>query len=769
MMHTIPRLFSSIFLFGISAATALAEDAPGVSKIISSEETKQLKAIRDGIGEIKGLDQLYQDRKHPNGLPYHIYIPKQLKAGVSYPLVTFLHGHTDLTIDTHKGFPKGVWSLPEIQQAHPHILFVPRHRNEKDHWAKDEYRAMTLQALDDFIVELNDDPETANIDVDRLYLTGFSRGGQGTWNFIRSFPNKFAAAIPLSGFSHGPQNSAEAEDIKHIPTWIFNGDGDRGVQGSRISFKALHEAGASDVRYHEYQSQGHVIDDFAYFTPGFMDWLFAQKKLSQLQIARIFSDHAVLQQGVQIPIWGQAEPGARVTVAFAGQSKATTAGDDGAWSLELAALQTHSTGNRMTVTSGGSKLEIRDLLVGEVWYASGQSNMQMTLAACAKRLEVVGEVVAASNSRLIRTVRIDNPDTEHELDELPAAVAWQIDTAENRRGQSAAAFFFARELHDALDVPIGIIESSWGGKPIEGFIPRQEFENRGKLKPILDLADAGDFEKLKQIEGGVIIRNTAGRPGRIFHSRIAPIAPYAVKGFIWYQGESNAGTGEDPRNYRHKMEALVAGWRLAWKRPELPFYFVQLPAFDKKASGWIQLREEQRLSLDIPNTGMAVTIDLRDSDIHPSNKIDVGKRLALWALAESYGKPVPFSGPLFRSANVKGNLVTVSFDHAGDGLVIARKEGIDAPVVSNETPLAHFELSDEAGKWHAAEAHIRGSTVEVHCPSIAKPIAVRYAWQAAPENANLYNSAGLPASPFYSNSDLRPLEGADREPELRSR
>ena len=211
----------------------LAIAQTGVSRIIHIEETQKLKAVRDKIGSIENLDSLYKDRKHKSGLPYHFYVPKHLKAGVKYPVVTFLHGYTDLTIDTHKGFPKGVWSLPKIQKAHPHILFVPRNRKKEDNWSSDKYRTMTINALDDMVAELNDNPNTPNVDVNRLYLTGFSRGGQGTWNFIRIFPNKFAAAAPLSGYFHGPQNAEEANPIKQIPIWIFNGDGDKGVKGSR--------------------------------------------------------------------------------------------------------------------------------------------------------------------------------------------------------------------------------------------------------------------------------------------------------------------------------------------------------------------------------------------------------------------------------------------------------------------------------------------------------------------------------------------------------
>ena len=165
------------------------------------------------------------------------------------------------------------------------------------------------------------------------------------------------------------------------------------------------------------------------------------------------------------------------------------------------------------------------------------------------------------------------------------------------------------------------------------------------LRPILALAEQDQLDELAVMEGGVVIRNTAGMPGRIFNARVAPVAPYAVRGFIWYQGESNAGRGEDPRNYRFKMRALADGWRTTWQQPELPLYFVQLPAFKDEATGWVRLREEQRRSLSIPHSGMAVTIDLRDTDIHPANKLDVGDRLARWALAKTYGQKIPFSGP----------------------------------------------------------------------------------------------------------------------------
>jgi predicted peptidase len=310
-----PRMFESVirkrkhdhsFLFLVLAALALnsnparsaepAPTAPGKDAapastttgtpgqypydLISVEQRRKLEKIRDSIGSIKNLDALYQNRTNPNGLPYHLYVPAALQPGTKYPLVIFLHGATDLTIDTHKGFPKGIWSLPQVQSKHPHILFVPRFRTNRDAWVHDDYRKMVMQALDDLVQEFNQKPNGIGIDVDRVYLAGFSMGGMGAWDYVKHEPNRFAAVCPLSGFSVGPQNEAEAKLIQHVPIWIFNGDGDKGVGGSRLSYQMLKRAGAPDVHYHEYVQCGHVIDDIAFFTEGFMDWLFAQKRKS---------------------------------------------------------------------------------------------------------------------------------------------------------------------------------------------------------------------------------------------------------------------------------------------------------------------------------------------------------------------------------------------------------------------------------------------------------------------------------------------------------
>jgi sialate O-acetylesterase len=410
----------------------------------------------------------------------------------------------------------------------------------------------------------------------------------------------------------------------------------------------------------------------------------------------------------------------------------------------------------MTVETGNQRVELRDLLVGEVWYASGQSNMQMTLDACAKKIPAISQVVDAPANDQIRWLRIDEADSPQPLKRRQRATPWRLDDSALRGKRSAVAFFFAQQLQKELGVPIGILEGSWGGKPIEGFIPTAQFRAHETLQPILSLAEQNKLDELAALPGGVVVRNTAGMPGRIFNARIAPVAPYALRGFIWYQGESNAGSGEDPRNYQTKMKALVEGLRETWHQAQLPFYFVQLPAYSDQATGWVRLREEQRRSLRIPDTGMAVTIDLRDEDIHPANKMDVGKRLALWALAKTYGEKVPFSGPLFRSATVEGNSMRVRFEHAEDGLMVAGKEGLAAAKPTPDVALAHFELADQTGRWYPAEATIDGTTVRVRSAQVTKPRAVRYACRGAPEGANLYNLAGLPASPFCSELEWLP-------------
>lgn len=477
-----------------------------------------------------------------------------------------------------------------------------------------------------------------------------------------------------------------------------------------------------------------------------------------LTVCGILSDGAVLQRNQETPIWGTAAPNAAVIVKFGPQNYRARADEQGNWEAKIGPHPAESKGRSMVIVTGDHQLKFQDLVVGDVWLASGQSNMQWTLSACARRLPEIAEIMNAKDSLGIRMLRIGAPDQPQPQSDIDRTKwNWKKDSPEVRKGQSAVAFFFARRLHQELKVPIGIIETSWGGKPIEGFIPTEEFAKQDSLKPIPALAAANKLEELKKLKGGVWVRNTAGMPGRIFNARIAPVAPYALRGFIWYQGESNAGTAEDPRNYRHKMAAMASGWRNHWKNADLPLYFVQLPSFRNEFDGWVRLREEQRRSLSIKHSGLAVAIDLKDHDIHPANKLDVGERLARWPLHHLHGKNelVP-SGPLFRSAKIDGNTVRVQFDHLGGGLMIASKEGLKPPQETPARDLNHFELADASGKWHPAFAEIESQEVVVTAKDVPKPVAVRYACSGAPTDPNLYNRAGLPASPFCSDLKYLP-------------
>jgi sialate O-acetylesterase len=481
----------------------------------------------------------------------------------------------------------------------------------------------------------------------------------------------------------------------------------------------------------------------------------ANGEVIHLRFASPFTSHAVLQRGVEVPVWGTANPGLEFKVQFGGQTIATTADAEGRWQVALAPMEASSVGQKLSISTERAGRSIDDILVGEVWYASGQSNMDMRLEACARRLPAIAEVMASEGVLPIRILEINEPDSPNPLNHLENLTLWKTDEESNRGKFSGLAYLFARQLYDEIRVPIGIIETAWGGKPIEGFIPRTAYAEREGLRSILELADRNELKELAAMRGGVVVRNTAGLPGRIYNARVAPVLPYAIKGFLWYQGESNAGTGEDPRDYRWKTKALIDGWRQAWRDSKLPFYFVQLPAYPRAAPGWIRMREEQRLALANADTGMAVTIDLVDEDIHPANKWDLAKRLVRWPLAKLYGKEMSFSGPLYQSFERTGTSLKLSFQYVEGGLMIGQKEGLGSVEESSDA-LRCFEVANEKGEWFDAGAVIEGDSVVVSSSKVMLPAAVRYACQGAPDRPNLYNRSGLPASPFCSRLDWLP-------------
>lgn len=487
---------------------------------------------------------------------------------------------------------------------------------------------------------------------------------------------------------------------------------------------------------------------------------------AQLRLAGIFGDSMVLQRDQPLAVWGWAEPEQKVVVQFADQSVNATSDAEGGWQVTLTPLAISRQGQSLTVRSGDKSITLQDVVVGDVWHASGQSNMAMTVGAVAQRLDAAKQHIAAADLPNVRFRRVHGDASKQPLPDVPEGNGWTVCSPQSVAGFSAAAFYFARDLHQQLEVPMGIIDTSRGGTPIEPFIPGPAFQSHATLQREWALGQQDDLQGIWTLPGGVRARDANWLPARLFHSRLAPLTQFKVRGTIWYQGESNCGVGEDPRDYQHKMRALISGWRSAFGNEAMPFYFVQLPG-SGAGPGWPYLREQQRLSGDLPHTGMVVTIDLLDGDIHPPNKVDVGKRLARWSLADTYGRDVVASGPVFERAEFSGATATVHFSDCDEGLMLAVKEGLAEPKPTPDAELSHFEVADAQGVWHAAKAKIDGQTVNVTCEAVERVVAVRYGYEVNPQHCHLYNRQGLPASPFCS--DVRLLDYAPDIPVARTR
>ncbi|GAA5495118.1 hypothetical protein Rhal01_01290 [Rubritalea halochordaticola] len=465
-----------------------------------------------------------------------------------------------------------------------------------------------------------------------------------------------------------------------------------------------------------------------------------------LKLPHIFSDHAVLQRDLPVTIWGWEDPGAKVNISFAGQSKAGTTGKDGKWSIVLDPLKTNKQGTELTITSStGDKQILKDILVGEVWLAGGQSNMQWTIKQARKE----DQAVAQEKTRpLIRIATIPKIAKYEPQDDVKTK--WEISTPEVAMRSTAVGWFFAKNLVDELDIPVGIISSNWGGSKIETWITDDGYQATPYLQELYKqrqtrIPGTPAYEALlKASKDSGKKSPPAMKPGNhttgLYQAMIHPLLPYGLRGFIWYQGESNRG---ESYTYMDKKKGLIEGWRKAFQRPDAPFYFVQLAPFiygKNKPSDLAMTRQAQLETLKLPNTGMAVTMDVGNlKNIHPTNKSTVGHRLALWALAKDYGKKdLVYSGPLFKSAKADGNKVIVNFEHA-DGL---KTTDVSAP--------KFLEIAGSDNQWHPATGTIKGSHLIVTSKEVSNPTQVRYAWShdALP---NLINGSGLPASPFHSN------------------
>lgn len=455
-----------------------------------------------------------------------------------------------------------------------------------------------------------------------------------------------------------------------------------------------------------------------------------------------FSDHMVLQRDQAITINGKGDPGKGITVEFSGQKVSTKVDAEGNWSATLQPMVVSSDPKALQVND----VTLNDILVGDVWVCSGQSNMAWTV----QRSLNPQEEAAKANFPTIRHLKIKNI---YEATPQPDVKAdWKVCNPENAPNFTAVGYYFARRLTQELDIPIGLIGSNWGGTRIEPWIPAGAYEKQPELANLVEEARNPNPEKKK---GG------HQRPTVLYNAMIHPLIGYPIKGAIWYQGESNGRGQEEADAYLPKKKALIRGWRQVWNVGDFPFYFVQLANFKESpddpagGDGYAPIRESQRRALEIPNTGMATIIDIGEAkDIHPKNKQDVGYRLAQWALAQTYGKDIVPSGPMFKELKIEGNKARVIFDHVGSGLMIGEKE-IHKPYEPvkeiKEGELAEFAISGQDGKWHWARAVIDGKTVLVSSPEVKNPVAVRYAYRMNPAGANLYNKEGLPASPFRSD------------------
>lgn len=454
---------------------------------------------------------------------------------------------------------------------------------------------------------------------------------------------------------------------------------------------------------------------------------------ADVTLPAIFGDGMVLQRGRAVRVWGHAKPYEGVVVEIAGQSVRARADAQGRWSLQLEALE--AGGPHEMKVRGSNEIVFADVLVGEVWVCSGQSNMALQLA----RAGDAEKEVAAANHPELRLLNVPPRPMEEPQEDFKGR--WAACTPQTARGFSAVAYFFGRELHQELEVPVGLINTSVGGTPAEAWTSVYALEQKRDLEPLLARWNkVVERERKEPTRRG---RLSPHRPGNLFNGMVAPLVPYTIRGAIWYQGESNAGRAWQ---YRSLFPTLIWDWRARWRLGEFPFYFVQLANFKRPPdepgeSAWAELRDAQLLTLrTVQNTGMAVIIDIGDArDIHPRNKQDVGARLAAWALAKDYGRDVPFSGPIYRSMKRSGKRAVLTFDHVDGGLE-----------TSDGEPPKGFAVAGRSRKFLWAKAKIEGDTVVVWHPKIRRIHAVRYAWADNPVT-NLYNGAGLPASPFRTD------------------
>lgn len=469
-----------------------------------------------------------------------------------------------------------------------------------------------------------------------------------------------------------------------------------------------------------------------------------------VRLPALFADHMVIQRDRPVHVWGFSAPNETVTVTFRGAQQSATADPLGRWSVELPG---GGAGGPFDLSVRGTNtITLTDVLVGDVWVASGQSNMGYSMSD----LPHSAQALADANAPQIRLMNVDQRYADYPQGDVSVLLPWSACTPASARGFSAVAYYFARDVEQHEHVPIGVIESAWGGTPGEAWTSMRALSQDASLMPVFAawaamqdgepeavLAQAkerSDLEKQLGTSQNLVLPwhpvFPSWAPAALYNGMIAPLTPFPIRGVIWYQGESNTDPLRYPV-YARLFQTLIEDWRAAWGDNEMPFLYVQIANYRTgPGDHWPEIREAQREALALRNTAMVVTVDIGDADnIHPSDKQDVGARLALAARAIAYGENIEYSGPVYRTMSVDGSEMRLTFDHAQGGLV------------ARGGALRGFEIAGADGRFVAATARVDGSSVVLSSPGVAEPTQARYGWADNPV-CNLYNRAGLPASPF---------------------
>jgi sialate O-acetylesterase len=500
--------------------------------------------------------------------------------------------------------------------------------------------------------------------------------------------------------------------------------------------------------------------------------VFPQTVRAEVRLPKVFSSHMVLQQEKPLIVWGWAQPGEKITVELGSGNQQVEASDRGEWKAMLPAMK--AGGPYVLTVSGSNKVQFEDVMVGEVWLCSGQSNMEMGIGAVKNGKEEIANA-DYPGIRLLKVAKSWKPEPQSDIEGTWKVCSPTTVAEGGWAGFSACGYFFGRELHKKLGVTVGLIDSTWGGTRIESWTPPEGFAAVPALKKESELVQLGDprtaahQRRLEQVIqeterwlGAARLALTARalvptmptypadllpphdlqQATALYNGMIHPLHPFALRGAIWYQGESNATEG---MLYAERMNALISGWRQVWGEGDFPFYFVQIAPFTYGFNAEVigEFWEAQTAAQGVPNTGMAVINDIGDlKDIHPANKQEVGRRLALWALRATYGQAnLVYCGPTFKAMTIEGDKLRLSFDNVGGGL--ASRDG---------KPLSWFEVIDaDEGGFVPAKAQIDGETIVLSAPDVKHPVAMRYAWSMLAE-PNLMNAEGLPAGAFRAGT-----------------